>query len=86
MTDAADRFSRDPCPRCGWRHEVNAFPVETLVMITTHDRPIPRMDPVRIFETGRVVSWAQYAGSMYLRVEFKDGARDNFYPCEVEHA
>lgn len=36
--------------------------------------------------TGQVVSWSQYGGPVYVRVEFPNGERENFDPCELEHA
>lgn len=88
MSDARlpERFARRPCDRCQWHHELEAFPVETRVFVLSHDRPLPRTDQIRLHETGRVVSWSEYGGSLSIRVEFSDGGRDNFYPCELEEA
>lgn len=36
-------------------------------------------------EEGVVVAWDAYCGPVYVRVEFSDGVRANFDPCELEH-
>lgn len=76
------QFSDDPCGRCGWRHQVDAFEPKVDVVVLESNRP-----RYRAGERGRVIEWRAWPGSsVWVRVEFPDGERENFDPCELEHA
>lgn len=92
------KLSRSPC-RCGWYHELDAFKpgqrVRVLPLdeqenpaVATEDRAIPAL--IHGSRFAKVREWSQYGSPVYVRVEFFDGSpereRQNFYPCELEHA
>lgn len=85
-------FSTEPCHTCGWRHQVDAFTSKQRVRIVSQHRSrghrlssgqCPEIDWVGC--TGTVINWS-CRRAVWVRVEFADGERETFDPCELEHA
>jgi glycosyltransferase involved in cell wall biosynthesis len=58
------------CSRCGDFHAIRIAPGDAVV---SPDGP------------GTVVEWSQLGGPVYFRVQFADGARENYDPCQLTH-
>lgn len=79
-------FSQQPCSRCGWKHALDDFKPRDKVRVLHHSVRERSGKPSRVGETAMVREWSQYGGPVYVRVQFDDGERENFDPCEIEHA
>ncbi len=62
------------CPRCTWKHQVDAFKPQEKVLAPHPNR------------RGVVQEWGCYGGPVWVRVYFGGDVRANFRPCELEHA
>lgn len=82
------KFSEQPCSSCGWHHQLDAFVFTDRVRVLRQrrDRGLRHVDYVGCI--GTVIEWSQYGGPVYVRVQFgRDrDERENFDPCELEHA
>lgn len=82
------QFSDKPCMSCGWHHQVDAFKPKQSVRILTCSFVLGNTAfNQRDFtgEIGTVVEWSCYGGPVRVRVQFPDGVRGSFEPCELEH-
>lgn len=71
-----------PCSSCGDYHLLGEFEPGAPVAYIEHKRT--RWNHVvQVGETGEVIERSQYGSPVYYRVQFADGQRENFDPCEI---
>jgi hypothetical protein len=70
---------------CGQHHVLGEFGVRTKVLFAERKGRHANV-LVHEGEIGVVTEWSHYGGPLYYRVEFPDGQRDNFNPCELRKA
>lgn len=73
-----------PCDRCAKRHRFPALGVGVRVVTPNDPRHTDLASTIAVGAIGEVIEWRQYNGPLWVRVEFADGERENFDPCQLE--
>jgi len=68
--EALSGIAESPCPQCEAHHVVDGFPIQSTV--------ITPAGPAKVIE------WSQYNQPIHVRVEYEDGRRQSFLPCELQ--
>lgn len=75
-------LSEKACSSCGEHHRLDEF--KPGARVTYAVRKSRRWNPlINVGEVGTVVEWSQQYSPLYYRVQFANGERENFDPCEL---